>query len=135
MSPGLSSMFKVRKSTCLRSLYFSISFCRRGNSSRQRLHHSAQKFKNTTLLFNDSRFQVLPVRSASSKAGRGSVEGSQRRVVDCATSFARRPYHAAQPSSVPPRFNQSFLASSASSSFRQDGNFTSASRRTRSAFW
>jgi hypothetical protein len=46
-----------------RSLYFSISFCRRGNSSRQNPHQDAQKFKNVVLPFKAPRFQDLPLKS------------------------------------------------------------------------
>src|SRR5262249_8736343 len=132
--PGFSSIFKVRNSTSGLSLYFSINFCRRGNSSQQYPHQDAQKFKNVTLPLRDATLQVFPFRSASSNGARGSFASSQRSVTDCSSSFARRPYHIVQPSLVPPRLDHSFFAFSASSSFSAGAGFCFASSRASSAF-
>src|SRR5216683_4813953 len=70
-------MFNVRNCTSGLSLYFSVNFCRRGNSSRQYPHQEAQKFKNVTLPFRDSTVQVLPFKSTSSNGGTGSFASSQ----------------------------------------------------------
>src|SRR5216683_6029884 len=107
-------MFNVRNCTSGLSLYFSVNFCRRGNSSRQYPHQEAQKFKNVTLPFRDSTVQVLSFKSTSSNGGTGSFASSQLRVTDRASSFARRPYHIVQAALVPPRLDHSLLALSRS---------------------
>src|SRR2546425_10421685 len=94
--------------TSLRSLYFSFSFCRRGNSSRHPPHQEAQKLRRVTLPFRSARLQGVPPKSGSSNEGRGSLAFANVRREGAARAAARCPYPVEQRFSILAVSYQSF---------------------------